>query len=211
MVDKVEKVESVEKVEKVEDLGSFGPLLRRQVTVNSRFNRRRDKAFSSDLPSMTQQHCAAETDLNNLVDKNMRFKDPAFLTKLQLMGAGKRNEPLYGDFTEVGDLQSAFDTVKRASDLFMSLPSDVRSRFDNDPVKLMDFAQNPDNFDEGVKLGIFKAKDPDMVFATAEGAVKATGDASALADVSQAASQSPGKAGVDTVSGVPETSAQSAT
>lgn len=127
--------------------------------ISTRFNRRLGPVYHSDKPSMTQQQYANECDLNNLVDKNMRFKDPAFLTKLQMFGSGEKVEPIYGDFASVSDFQGAMNTINTAIDHFMSLPSKIRARFDNDPVKLLSFVNDERNYEEGLALGIYKPRE----------------------------------------------------
>lgn len=126
--------------------------------ISTRFNRRLGPVYHSDKPSMTQQQYANECDLNNLVDKNMRFKDPAFLTKLQMFGSGEKVEPIYGDFASVPDFQNAMNTINTATEQFMSMPSKIRARFDNDPVKLLAFVNDESNYEEGLALGIYKPR-----------------------------------------------------
>lgn len=64
--------------------------------------------------------------------------------------------PEYGDFDEINDYQSALNAVRVAGEEFMQLPAKLRSRFDNDPQKLLEFLDNPENKDEAVKLGLTK-------------------------------------------------------
>lgn len=164
-----------DELEKLEDVS----VKRRLVfapKINTKYDRLRCSAYTSDKPSMTQQQYANECDLNNLVDKNMQFKDPAFLTKLQLLGAGEKVQPLYGDFSDVPTYENALNTINKATDDFMSLPAKIRARFENDPVKLLEFVNNPDNYEEGLSLGIYKAR-------TAPSAI-ADGDVGAITPVS---------------------------
>lgn len=107
-------------------------------------------------PSMTQQQFLEESDLNNIVDKNMKLKDPAFLTKLQLAGKIRTEQPIYGDFTEMGSYQEAMNLVHSVDEQFLTLPSKIRDRFNNNPVELYNFVQDPSNYDECVSLGLFE-------------------------------------------------------
>lgn len=70
---------------------------------------------------------------------------------------------LKADFVEVFDFQTAMNTLRSAQEHFMTLPSLVRKRFDNDPQKYLEFVEDPKNVDEMVKLGLaVKApKEPD--------------------------------------------------
>ena len=68
-----------------------------------------------------------------------------------------RAQAEYGDFTVVNEYQEALNRVIRADEAFSALPSDVRKRFENDPGKFFEFATNPENAEEMVKMGLAKA------------------------------------------------------
>lgn len=127
------------------------------VKVFGLYNRPKIKGIKFDDLSLTQQQYESECNINNIVDANMKFKDPSFLTKLML--SNRSNEPIYGDFTQIHDYQSALETVKLADNMFLSLPSKIRERFHNNPQHLVDFIDscknNIDNYNEGIKLGLF--------------------------------------------------------
>lgn len=63
------------------------------------------------------------------------------------------------DVSEVSDYHSALNFVQAAGEQFMQLPAKIRSRFDNDPGKFLAFVEDPENFDEGCALGIWKKPD----------------------------------------------------
>lgn len=63
-------------------------------------------------------------------------------------------EPFYGDVSEFSGLQDAIIKAQDARDLFMQYPPDLRERFDNDPVKFVEFFENPDNMKEAITLGL---------------------------------------------------------
>ena len=65
-----------------------------------------------------------------------------------------RSKAQYGDFTQVNEYQESLNMVIRAQDAFSELPSDIRKRFQNDPGQFFEFATNPDNQEEMVKLGL---------------------------------------------------------
>lgn len=153
----------------------------------------------SDSPSMTMQEFVEESDLNNIVDRNMHFKDPAYVTKMILAGKMSDSQPVYGDFVQVQDYQIAMNTVLMAKEQFAMLPSKVRDRFHNDPAEMLAFCNDLNNLDEGVSLGLYdkeKVAELKASFSagTTDGPVK---DSSNVVD-----------AGSDAVSGsAPETSA----
>ena len=116
-------------------------------------------------PSLAQQHMAEECDINNIVERfgvTGQLPDaPAYM-------------PTYGDFTGIGDYRQALDAVSQANDAFMSLPANVRERFDNDPALFVDFCSSTDPADrsEAIELGLIPppAK-PDGVIPSPEGVV----------------------------------------
>lgn len=67
--------------------------------------------------------------------------------------------PQYLDVTGF-DFQEAQNFVAHATSLFHELPSSVRSQFENDPAKLLDFVHDPKNAKEAVAMGFL---DPEKV------------------------------------------------
>lgn len=68
--------------------------------------------------------------------------------------------PSYGDFTGVSDYRSALELISEADDSFMQLPADVRSRFQNDPARFVDFCSDPRNAAELQAMGLAEAISP---------------------------------------------------
>jgi len=62
--------------------------------------------------------------------------------------------PTYGDFSNIATYQEALNTVNDAHDLFMELPSAIRTQFENDPAQYLDFVANDDNVEEAIKMGL---------------------------------------------------------
>jgi len=94
--------------------------------------------------SLAQQHFKDECDINNIL---RQFNITGLLPEAPL-------SPRYGDFTGIGDYHTALNQVIAAEDEFMRLPADLRARFDNDPAKLIDFLDIPENKNEAIKLGL---------------------------------------------------------
>lgn len=94
--------------------------------------------------SRTQQHFKDETDINNIL---RQFNVTGLLPQ-------KAMSPRYGDFTGVGDYQTALNQVIAAEGEFMTLPAQLRAKFNNDPQELIEFLNNPENIDEARKLGL---------------------------------------------------------
>ncbi len=107
-----------------------------------------ESGLACEEPSLTQQHFKDETDINNIL---RQFNITGLLPEAPL-------SPRYGDFTGIVDYHSALNAVIAAQDDFDGLPAHLRARFENDPAQLIDFLDNPANFDEAVKLGLVDQK-----------------------------------------------------
>ena len=92
-----------------------------------------------------QQSFKDECDINNIMHR--------FETTGQLPDLIKQN-PQYGDFTEVPSYLDALNTVNLAETQFSALSSKVRAQFDNDPRQFLEFVNNPANQQEMVKMGL---------------------------------------------------------
>lgn len=68
--------------------------------------------------------------------------------------------PQTGDFTNIPDFRGAQDLIRKAQEVFASLPAKIRAKFDNDPAKYIDFFEDPDNESEAIRLGL--AKKPEV-------------------------------------------------
>lgn len=62
----------------------------------------------------------------------------------------------YGDYASVIDYQSSMEIIARSNEQFMSLPSELRNRFKNDPALMLDFLNDRNNLDEAIALGLCK-------------------------------------------------------
>ncbi|AXH75050.1 MAG: internal scaffolding protein [Microviridae sp.] len=105
----------------------------------------------SKEPSLTRQSFTDECDINRIME---RFEKTGVLP--QFLG----NEPSYLDVSNVVDYHEALNIVNEANSLFYGLNAFLRSRFDNDPAKLVAFISDSANYEEAVKLGLVKARPP---------------------------------------------------
>lgn len=96
---------------------------------------------------LTKQSFARETDINEIMKKYTKtgLLDPSQLATRQAQ---------FADVSEIGDFQQCQEIVQNAQKAFMTLPAELRSRFDNEPAKLLDFCANDENKEEAIKLGI---------------------------------------------------------
>jgi phage internal scaffolding protein len=108
--------------------------------------------------SLTQQHQKDQADINYLIEQ---FNVTGILPTSPI-------SPQFGDFSGVGDYQSALNAVIAMEDEFMALPANIRSRFQNDPEQLLDFMSNENNREEAIKLGLIQPKQQAEVAASNE-------------------------------------------
>jgi phage internal scaffolding protein len=102
------------------------------------------KAIKNGEKVRVEQAHKKEVDINNIVKKH----GVDMLAKTQLM-----QEMRFDDVTG-NDFQEAAIIIARAEQSFNSFPAFIRSQFDNDPAKFLDFAQNPENQEKLIELGL---------------------------------------------------------
>lgn len=93
----------------------------------------------------TRQEFADDCDINVLL---ARYEKSGVFTHFNA------NEADYLDVSNVPDLQQSLTYLKDAQRAFMSLPAAARREFDNDPVKFVEYAQNPENIDRMREWGL---------------------------------------------------------
>lgn len=95
-------------------------------------------------PTMAQQQFAEECDINTIVE---RFGLTGQLPQNLRM-------PINEEFVETMDYQSALNKLMEAESAFMELPASVRTEFQNDAGKFVDFVSNPENVERCRELGL---------------------------------------------------------
>ena len=99
--------------------------------------------------SLTQQSGKDECDINRIMKKYEREG---------LFDHVNKHQGSYGNFIGFQDYQTSQNQILEAQAAFETIPSAVRKKFDNSPVKFLEFAQNPDNLDEMIELGLANAR-----------------------------------------------------
>lgn len=62
--------------------------------------------------------------------------------------------PQSGDFTGINDFHTAMNAIVKARETFESLPAHIRTKFDNDPGKFVDFTTNEENKEQMLDMGL---------------------------------------------------------
>lgn len=100
--------------------------------------------------SLTQQHFREKTDINCICKR---------IRKTGLMPPAGRL--LYGDFSNIPDSHEMFEKMDKVRDVFMSLPPELRDRFQNQPARFLKYMEDPKMHKEQIELGLrIKAERP---------------------------------------------------
>lgn len=102
-------------------------------------------AFAPVGESLTQQQFKDECNVNNIMAK---YKKTGLLTHIN------RHQAQFGDFASIEDYQVSLHKLMQAQESFAQLPSEIRSKFLNDPANLIEFVSDPKNNEEAIKLGL---------------------------------------------------------
>lgn len=110
--------------------------------------------------SRVQEHFQNSTNVNHIMARYQKTGDASILNRV-------RTE--YGTFDQFQDLSQYTSKLARAEEAFSALPQSIQKQFDWQPSKMLEFIDDPRNFDEAVKIGLFKPKEvpkPDPVLET---------------------------------------------
>ena len=118
--------------------------------IRSRYNAGTREGWKSSVPSMTQQQFKDEADINYIV---LMYNSSGVMPTFH--GDGQPAQPVFGDFASLPDnAQEMYNLMIEARNNFNSLPLEVRKRFNYDPASFLEFAENPENLDELVSMGL---------------------------------------------------------
>lgn len=108
----------------------------------------------------TRQEFKAETDINNLMKRG-----EAALVPLM------REQGLFADVSQIGDLHDCLEKVRRAGEVFMALPAEVRSAFDNEPALFTKAFETPEGQARLRELKVL-AELPEVILERQEAAIE---------------------------------------
>lgn len=113
--------------------------------------------------SPVQQHHAQDADLNRLMARHAagpgRYGAP-------VGNPNATRQPRFLDLSDSRSYHEKLNVVTQIDTMFNRLPSRLRTRFKNRPELLMQFAEDPANAREAVKLGLID--DPQVIQAVYE-------------------------------------------
>lgn len=96
----------------------------------------------------TQQHYGPAVNINNILAK---------YRKTGIIEHVNRAQERYGDFLAVADYAKDLDKVAKAQQMFEMLPAELRNHFKNSIPGFFEYIQKPENKEQCIKWGIFKA------------------------------------------------------
>lgn len=96
--------------------------------------------------SKTKQEFKDECNINTIMARYMHTGVIDFVN---------RHQAQYGDVTGI-DYQECMQVVADAQTQFNELPSSIRTQFENNPAKFLDFVGNPANKAEMHKMGLLR-------------------------------------------------------
>lgn len=96
--------------------------------------------------TQTQQHLKNEVDVNTILAKWL---------KTGVIEHVKERQALYADVSSI-DFRGALDSVRRAEEAFLALPSQLRRNLGNDPQNFIDWMQSDDDLDLKKEYGLLE-------------------------------------------------------
>lgn len=104
-------------------------------------------------PTMTKQEFIAECDINNIIKQ---YSETGMLNHVN----ARAQAGAYTDLPDAYDFQESLETVMAAETAFMTLPSKLRERFNNEPAEFLAFCSDEANLPELRKLGLANPEPP---------------------------------------------------
>lgn len=101
-----------------------------------------------DDPDRTKKEFAEQADIRRIAERFLKTGLAPVVNR----------EGLYGDFTQVGDLQSALDLIAEGRAAFEALPRDTRDRFE-DLEHLLEWVADDANLEEALALDLVTEAD----------------------------------------------------
>jgi len=121
-----------------------------------RFNKDNRHGQKIEGDSLTQQHMAADADINNIVNRHLR--NPM---RVPLGNPMATRQAQFGDFSSI-DFQTMQNAVADIEQQFAGLPARIRARFQNQPYQLVRFVENEENREEALKMGLLQPEFEDV-------------------------------------------------
>lgn len=113
--------------------------------TQQRYRNRKTAISFKDSPSMTEQCHKDECKIQNIMRK---YKKTGVLNHVS------QYQGTYMDMATAPDYTEAQNIIAEAKSMFETVPSHIRTQFNNDASQYLDFMQNPENRKEIEALGL---------------------------------------------------------
>lgn len=114
--------------------------------IRNAYTKQKRNAFKTTGESLTQQHHVDQVKVQNIIKR---------YDKTGILDHVARGVAHYGDYTAVNEYKTALDFVNQANQSFSDLPASIREKFSNNAGEFFEFATDPKNKDEMIKMGLF--------------------------------------------------------
>lgn len=94
--------------------------------------------------SRTQQQFRKSADIGTIVNNLAKG----------ILPIGNKSEAKFVDAYDVSSYHESLNIVTKTKQTFEQLSKHVRNRFQNNPAKMLEFLNNPENMEEAIKLGL---------------------------------------------------------
>ena len=112
-------------------------------------NQRRKVAITFDgSGGLTEQHHKETVDIHTIMRKYQ---------KTGVIEHVNQYQGTYGDFSSAPDLHTAYNAIAEAEEMFQTVPSHIREKFNNQVTDYLEFMQNPENAADIRELGLSDA------------------------------------------------------
>lgn len=82
-----------------------------------------------------------------------------------MLNQNKNQEPMFDDFTNIPDYQTAQKSIAQAYQDFEKMPAQIKKEFNNNPAEMLDWLQDSKNKDKAIEYGLItqqKAVEPTL-------------------------------------------------
>ena len=125
--------------------------------LRSAYGKKSNPGITFTDKSLTKQSFTKECDINTILHKYQ---------KTGAIDHVNKHEASYG-FATSDDFTKSMEIVAKGNSMFEELPSSIRTKFENDPAKFLDFVQDKENLEEMQELGLahkrLNEKEPETI------------------------------------------------
>lgn len=114
--------------------------------IRNAYTKQKRNAFKTTGESLTQQHHVDQVKVQNIIKR---------YDKTGILDHVARGVAMYGDYSKINEYKTNLEFVMAANESFAGLPSNIREKFSNDAGEFFEFATDPKNKDEMIKMGLF--------------------------------------------------------